>query len=124
MPSDILRSRSYSTQVRRLLALRTGGDAGKGPIVAQVVHWHYGNGEYGCLYDNTGVAETKAAAIASLATVFFEGIRGVKTDLRKYHQHIFTNPGEAGASICSISRCADPTCEMWVEYQKESGRYD
>lgn len=67
-------------------------------------HYHFGSGEYGCLYDNGPCfAETKEQAVESLADTFELG-RTRKATLRR-DNYLDLNPGRDGASYCEITVC-------------------
>ncbi len=76
-------------------------------------HWIAGSGEYGCLYDQCGSYGSKASAIESMAQLF-DGVRGVKAQLRRYEY--MDLPAGAGADYVEITVCTCDTPEVHNDY--------
>ncbi len=90
----------------------------------KLVHYIYGSGEHGCLYDNGPFAsDTLQGAVDSLAETFELG-RTRKAALKRDH-YLELNPRRDGASYCEITECTckrpwghneDDDPENWPDY--------
>lgn len=67
------------------------------------VHYTYGNGSYGCLYDSFGVSDTYQGAVDWLTQLFELG-RTRKATLKR-NGYLDLNSRRDGADYCEINIC-------------------